>query len=229
MSTVFAIDTSGRTVGVCVRQGGNVLFCETLDEGLRHSVTLLPLVRRAFDACGLPVRDVDVFAVTAGPGSFTGLRIGMAMAKGLALPDGIPVAAVSTLEAVARAGGETGVVVPALDARRGEVYCAAFDMGTCKRLLPDMAVRPEELKNFLDPVRETVFFVGDGAEICYNNLGYGHISSRAGAALHIAAAVAAIGEELLGRGETVDANAARIGYLRLSQAERERAARMGHT
>ena len=225
MSTVFAIDTSGRTAGVCVWRDGDVLFCETLDDGLRHSVTLLPLVRRAFDACGLPVRGVDAFAVTAGPGSFTGLRIGMAMAKGLALPDGIPVAPVSTLEAVARASGETGVVLPALDARRGEVYCAAFDTRTHARLLPDTAAAPGDLRNFVHSVQETVFYVGDGAEICYNILGYGQISPRAGAGLHIAAAAADIGAAMLERGEVVDANAARIGYLRLSQAERERAAR----
>ncbi len=226
MSTIFALDASGRTAGVCVRQNGKVLFCKTLAEGLTHSETLLPLAKAAFAATGLTPCDVDAFAVTAGPGSFTGLRIGMALAKGLALPGNVPLAPVSTLRAVALASGEAGVVVPALDARRNEVYCMALNTATGRVLLPETAGPPTVLAGVLDDAPESVFFVGDGAQICYNTLKRGSVSSIAGAALHIAAGAAEIGEEMLAAGTCVPANEAAIRYLRLSQAERERAAKL---
>ena len=107
--------------------------------GLTHSETLLPMIDTALRTCGLTCADIGLYGVNAGPGSFTGLRIGLAAVKGLAFPGSVPCAPVSTLEALAASHVGTGTVLCALDARRGQVYAAAFDLATHARLLEDEA------------------------------------------------------------------------------------------
>lgn len=223
------------------------LFEETLHRGLTHSETLLPLIARAFTATGLTPADLDLIAVTAGPGSFTGLRIGLATAKGLSFPHGTPLAPVSTLEAVARAaaaqairnepplpsraeepllsraGEPPATILAALNARRGEVYWAAFSTQKgFSRLCEDTASPAEDACAFALSREGDILMVGDGAEICYNGVDCSRARLCSGAlgiargAVHAALAAAP------GAGAVPGENALPV-YLRLSQAERERA------
>lgn len=226
MNTIFALDASGQTAGVCVMQAGRMLFEQTLCEGLTHSETLLALAQRAFEQTGTSPATVSTYAVTIGPGSFTGLRIGLALVKGLALPYETPVSPVSTLKALATGCGHTGRVLCALNARRGEVYWAAFDCteDVC-RLTPDAAgpVADIEATGFLS--KGPVYLVGDGAEICYNAFMHRHDVEYAnegpwaiakGAALCALRSIAPL----------VSAADVHPSYLRESQAQRERALRL---
>ena len=224
--TVLAIDTSGPVAGCAVLAGGRILHLTAMNHGLTHSETIMPAVDEALEGAGLHCSDVDVFAAVAGPGSFTGVRIGVCAAKGLAHAVGKPCAAVHALEALAmNFYGFDGLCCPILDARRGQVYCAAFDMkdGMPRRALEDAA---QPLGEFLDrlPGDRRLVFVGDGVpvhgEAVKAVLGERAIIApphlrdlRADAACLIAAA----------RPETwVAASALRPIYLRAPQAVRER-------
>lgn len=203
------------------------LFDATLDEGLTHSETLLPLVQRAFAEGGLSPQDISLWAATTGPGSFTGLRIGLSLLKGLALPTGTPAAGVSTLEAVARASGLQGTVVAALDARRSEVYWAAFEGGaSLRRLTPDRAGPVTEIMNYIDLASTPVFFVGDGDKICYNtfNCYKGVEKPSAAPVFSVACGAAHVALRLQQLQQTIAPALLQPQYLRLSQAERQRAA-----
>ena len=171
--TFFGLDTAGRTVSAALLQDGQ-LVCESfLNTGLTHSETLMGLVDGAFRSAGLGPADVDVGGGCSGPGSFTGLRIGLAAVKGMAFPTGALCAPVSTLEALAQGcpGGE-GTVLTALDARRGQVYWAAFDLAPGHaRLAPDAAAPVTSLAAFIKNCKKPLFFVGDGAKLCYNEYG----------------------------------------------------------
>lgn len=164
--TVLAIDTSGPVAGCALLTEGRIAHLTVMNHGLTHSETIMPAVDAALSAAGLGCRDVDVFAAVAGPGSFTGVRIGVCAAKGLAHAAGKPCAAVHALEALAmNFYGFDGLCCPILDARRGQVYCAAFDMagGMPERALED-AARP--LEEFLArlPEGRRLAFVGDGVK-----------------------------------------------------------------
>ena len=142
----------------------NLIHLTAMNHGLTHSETIMPAVDAALEGAGLRCGDVDVFAAVAGPGSFTGVRIGVCAAKGLAHAVGKPCAAVHALEALAmNFYGFDGLCCPILDARRGQVYCAAFDMaeGMPRRVLADAAI---PLGDFLGrlPGDRRLAFVGDG-------------------------------------------------------------------
>ena len=127
---VLGMDSSAKTAGVAILRDGALLYESWLGTGFTHSETLLELTDAALRAVRITPAQVDVYAVTAGPGSFTGLRIGMALVKGLADANNTPCVPVSTLRALAAACDVPGLVVPAMDARRGEVYTAAFVKNT---------------------------------------------------------------------------------------------------
>ncbi len=227
MTPVVAIDSSGKTASVCVMQGTDILFEETLDQGLTHSETLLPLVDKALCACSLSLADVGKFAVTVGPGSFTGLRIGLALVKGLVLPFNTPVVPVPTLQAIAAdvfayQNQPEGILVPALDARRNEVYWAAYTLGSsCKQIVADTAGPVVSIPITVEAPEKPFYFAGDGAALCntilpeqfpkqqFHLLEQG-ISLSRGAALASATLQAA------------DPFFLAPSYLRLSQAERNR-------
>ena len=228
--TVLAIDTSGPVAGCAVLKGGRIVHQIAMNHGLTHSETIMPAVDAALEAAGLSCGDVDVFAAVAGPGSFTGVRIGVCAAKGLAHAVGKPCCAVHALEALAmNFVGFDGLCCPILDARRGQVYCAAFDTasGLPARALEDAA---EPLADFLMrlPGDRRLVFVGDGvpvhAQTITEALGERALIApanlrdlRADAACVLAAT----------RPETwVDAAALRPIYLRAPQAERERKKRV---
>ena len=178
--------------------------------------------------CGLTCADIDLFGVNAGPGSFTGLRIGLAAVKGLAFPRETLCAPVSTLEALAAAHTGEGTVLCALDARRAQVYSAAFDLATHTRLLDDDARAVADLAQFVENCKKPLFFVGDGASLCYNKYSSVPGVLQAPAALRggRAAAVALVAKQMAEAGKAVLPEALLPDYHRLSQAERERAERL---
>ena len=165
--TVLAIDTSGPVAGCAVLKDGRIVHQVAMNHGLTHSETIMPAVDEALERAGLTCADVDVFAAVAGPGSFTGVRIGVCAAKGLAHAVGKPCARVHALEALAmNFYGFDGLCCPILDARRGQVYCAAFDMagGMPERARPDAALPLAEFLATLPGGRRLVF-VGDGVPV----------------------------------------------------------------
>ena len=159
---ILAVDTAGKTAGVALMQDERLLYECYLDGGLTHSETLLPLIDHCFKLCGMTCADIDLFGVNAGPGSFTGLRIGLAAVKGLAFPRETLCAPVSTLEALAAAHVGEGTILCALDARRAQVYSAAFDLATHQRLMEDDARAVDDLADFAENCKKPLFFVGDG-------------------------------------------------------------------
>ena len=203
-----------------------------LHTGLTHSQTLLPMAQRLLADCGLTVRDLDLVAVAAGPGSFTGLRIGVAAAKGLAwAAQTSPAWACSTLEAMAwNLAGFSGQVCAAMDARRHQVYNARFQVdGTApQRLTPDRAIALEDLIEELKGETTPQLVVGDGAQLCWDALTAAGIPARLAPPnlrQQTAWGVARHALELARAGQTVPPEALVPVYHRLSQAERERLAR----
>lgn len=225
---ILAIDTAGKTAAVAVMRDDTLLYEMASNTGLTHSETLLPMVDTALKACGLTPAQLDLYAVTNGPGSFTGLRIGLAAVKGLAFPRETLCAPVSTLEALAAAHTGEGTVLCALDARRAQVYSAAFDLATHSRLLEDDARAVADLADFVENCKKPLFFVGDGASLCYNKYGSVPGVLQAPAALRggRAAAVALVAKQMAEAGKAVLPEALLPDYHRLSQAERERAERL---
>lgn len=225
---ILAVDTAGKTAGVAVMQDGRLLYECTLAAGLTHSETLMPLIDTALQLTGLTCADIDLYGVNAGPGSFTGLRIGLAAAKGLAFARNTPCAAVSTLEALAAGQVGEGTVVCALDARRAQVYWAAFDLATHTRLAEDDAAPVTALEDFVKNCKKPVFFVGDGAALCYNKYGElpGVIPVPAALTGPRAAGIALVAQRMADEGRTVPPAQLLPSYHRLSQAEWERAERL---
>ena len=171
---ILTIETSTPTERVAVVKDGSVLaeFTETVGRG--HTEKLLGAVEDVLSRSAVGLGDLDAVGVSIGPGRFSGLRVGLATAKGLAVASGIPVAPVETLAALAEsARPHSGLVCPMLDARRGEVYGALFRLGEAReRVLPDSAVGPAAM---LESVRsaaggETVLFLGSGASICRDDI-----------------------------------------------------------
>ena len=223
----FGLDSAGRTAAVGLMRDEELLYEAFLSAGHTHSETLMGLVDGAFKATGLSPADVDLWGVCTGPGSFTGLRIGLATVKGLALVHKAPCAAVSTPEALAwGCPAGNGTVLAALDARRGEVYWAAFDLESHARLTPDAASPVKELAQIVENCKKPLFFVGDGAALCYNEYGQaaGGLPCPPALGLCRGAGVCLAARAVNARNGAVPAAALAPSYLRLSQAERERAA-----
>ena len=180
------------------------------------------------EQCGLKPQDLDLIAVAAGPGSFTGLRIGVAAAKGLAWAAALPCAGCSTLAAMAWSlAGFQGEVCAAMDARRHQVYNARFQVnGTAPhRLTPDRAIALADLVKELEGTSVPQIVVGDGAQLCYDALtaaGISAILAPPNLRMQSAWGVARMGLELARTGQTVSPGELVPIYHRLSQAERER-------
>lgn len=226
---ILAIDTAGRSAAVAILQNDRLLYEQIGNTGLTHSETLLPMVDAALRAARLTCDEIDLYGVTNGPGSFTGLRIGLAAVKGLALPRQTPCCGVSTLAALAFGQVGQGTVIGAQDARRGQVYWAGFDLATHARLTPDAAAPVEALENFVAGCPKPLIFVGDGAALCYNRFGAvdGVLPCPPALQLLRGAGVALAAQAMAEAGEAVPPAALLPDYHRLSQAERERAAREG--
>lgn len=225
---ILALESSAKAASVAVSDGGAVVAQYFQASGLTHSRTLLAMAQDILKNLELKMSDVGGVAVSVGPGSFTGIRIGLAAAKGLAWGAGIPLCGVSTLEAMAHLCPRDDVVVcPVMDARRGQVYNARFSLcgGTLSRLTPDRAISLEELASEIKNDKIPHFLLGDGAVLCYNYLSENGIDSvLAPETIRLQSAwgvcLAAEGGDFVSPDDVVP------NYLRLSQAERERLARL---
>ena len=229
--TIFGLDSAGKTAGIAILRDSRLIYECYLATGHTHSETLLCLCKNAFDAAGLSPAEIDVFAAAAGPGSFTGLRIGVSAAKGLAWAKELPCCGVSTLAAMARTAADfQGLIIGAMDARRQQIYHALFrgENGRVLRVTQDCAISLEELASLMRDMPEEKLVVGDGAALCADYLSTAGIPCRMADEHHrmqSAVGVALCAEEMAARGETVTAQQLEPVYLRLSQAERERLSR----
>lgn len=225
---ILALESSATAASAALCEDEILLAQSFQNSGLTHSQTLLPMAEDMLTRCGIGLEQVDLIAVAVGPGSFTGLRIGVAAAKGLAWVRELPCAPCSTLESMAwNLAGFTGEVCCAMDARRGQIYNARFrvDGERLERLTPDRAITLEELAEELKGNEKMQLIVGDGADLCYNKLREKSIPARL-APPHLrmqsAWGVARAAVELIRLGLTVPGSQLNPIYHRLSQAERER-------
>lgn len=171
---ILAIDCCSSSCSAAVIDESKLLSLSLLDCGLGHSKTILVQIDQVLKNTGLTLRDMDYIATTVGPGSFTGIRIGVSTAKGLSQSTGIGLIPLSTMDALSysNTAPDGTVIACALDARRQQVYNALFEMREGKpcRLCEDRALAIEELGEELAQKGAPVLFVGDGAHLCYNAL-----------------------------------------------------------
>ena len=223
---ILAIDASALAASAALSEDGKLLGEFFLNVGLTHSATLMPMIDALLRYADVPIGSVDRFAVTNGPGSFTGVRIGVSTVKGLAMAQDKPCVGVSTLEATAYNFLQAdGIVCCAMDARCGQVYTALFrsEGGRMLRLLPDSAMAIEALGTLLETYTCPVTFVGDGAKLCFDAL-HAQLPDAALSPEHLRFPRASSVAQAVFRGDPAACSAAElsVSYLRLSQAERER-------
>lgn len=227
---ILALESSAKAASCAVLSDGIPLAQAWQATGLTHSRTLLPMVQDMLRSSELTLADMDAFAVAAGPGSFTGLRIGLATIKGLSWAADKPCIGVSTLEGMAQPLRHlNSIIVCAMDARRAQIYNAVFlaDGGTLTRLREDRAISLEDAAADIRELDGPITIVGDGAVLCYEyfkNVGIDCVLAPAHLRQQSAVGVAMAAENA-GIGAAVSAQDLAPVYLRLSQAERERLAR----
>ena len=224
---LLAFETSAKAASVALFDGEKLLGESYQNTGLTHSQTLMLMAEDLLKNLGAAVSDLTAVAVAAGPGSFTGVRIGVSAAKGLAWGREIPCYGVSTLEAMALGLGiHDGYILPTMDARRNQVYTALFSVenGMVSRLFEDSAIALSELKEKL-PKDKPIFLVGDGSTLTYNTL-IGDVPTLILPPEHKmhqrAVGVGLAANKAIADGDAGDAASLVPNYLRLSQAERER-------
>ena len=225
---ILALDSTALVASVALCRDEQPIASFTVKNGNTHSETLLPMVEAVLRSANATVDDVDLFACSTGPGSFTGVRIGTATVKGLAFGKNKPCIGISTLEALAQnLIPFQGIICPVMNARRGQVYNALFyvNQGKLERIAPDRAIALTDLAQELAALAEPIFLVGDGSVLTHKTLSQQlpllvlppeHKRHQRATGVAIAAA------QLLSAGETGDGAALQPNYLRLSQAERER-------
>ena len=226
---ILALDSTALVASVALCEDERLLGELVLNNGNTHSQTLLPMVEFILKQFALTLNEIDLFALSRGPGSFTGVRIGAATVKGLAFGTNKPCAGVSTLEALAYNLCVTdGLVCPVMNARRKQVYTALFRVnnGVLTRLMPDSAIAIAELDKRLSAYGEPVRLCGDGYDITMENLMHPILPTPERYRHQSAYAVAQIARMQYQKGQTVSDLALVPTYLRLSQAERERAERI---
>ena len=224
---ILALDSTATSMSVCLTEDEHLLSLHVANTGLTHSETLLPAIEHILAQTGCTVSDIDLFAFTAGPGSFTGVRIGAATVKGLALGKNKPCVEVSTLEALAyNLTGFDGIICPVMNARRSQVYTATFSTegGILTRLTPDRAISITELEDELIKIdTNALYLCGDGYDITKD--GFKKIKPNSTPELlryTNALSVAICAKKAFERGEAKDDETIMPSYLRPSQAERER-------
>lgn len=227
---LLAFETSAKAASVALFEGEKLLAEQYQNTGLTHSQTLLVMAQELLRQCDLTPRDVDAVAVAGGPGSFTGVRIGVAAAKGFAWGGELPIYGVSTLEAMARGLGiYDGYICCAMDARRNQVYNALFyvNQGVFDRVTPDRAIALEDLKNELKMLKKPIFLVGDGSVLCYNTLSEEVANLILPPEHKQHQRAVGVGLAALAAEKPDDPATLTPEYLRLSQAERERLEKKG--
>lgn len=227
---ILSLDSSALTASVALCEDERVLAEYTLNNGNTHSETLLPMVESVMTLFGITAKEIDLFAVSAGPGSFTGVRIGASTLKGLAFGLDTPCAEVSTLEALAyNLRLHKGLICPVMNARRSQVYTALFrsDGKSLTRLMPDSALAISELDEILSEYGEEICLCGDGYDITVKGMEKTALlfvpeEMRAQSAVSVAQVALANYKS----GVSCSDRELGVNYLRPSQAERERAERL---
>ena len=226
---ILAFDGTAKCASCAVLRDNVCLGEYNIDNGLTQSELLLPMAESLMKSLKLSFSDIDLYSTSVGPGSFTGVRIGAALVKGLAFGRDIPCAEVSTLEALAEnARGLRGIIVPAMDARRNQVYTAIFrcDGENMVRLTEDIAIAISDLGDMLKEYDgERIYITGDGYEVARRNLtamGINIEVTPIGMRNESAASVARVALRKYNEGKTISDKELAPTYLRLPQAERER-------
>ena len=223
---ILAIESSAKAASCCIAENGTLLAQYFQKSALTHSRTLLAMTEHMLSDLDMKISDIDGISVARGPGSFTGVRIGVAAAKGLAWGADKPVCGVSTLEAMAyHLSDREGLICPVMDARRSQVYNALFEGKTLNRLVPDRAIALDELAEEIKNSGKTVYLVGDGAGITlefFNKVGIEAALAPEPLLFQSAWGVAMAAEN----GEFISPDDLSPVYLRLSQAEREKLAKL---
>lgn len=225
----LAFDSVAKIASVALCDGERVLAEYSIDNGMTQSELLLPMAESILSSVGLSFSDVGLYACTTGPGSFTGVRIGVSLIKGLAFGKGVPCVSVSSLESLAEnAAGLRGVIVPVMDARRSQVYTAIFesDGENLTRVSEDMALPLTELSELLKKYEGTpIYLTGDGygvASSALTSLGIKLCNTPEGIRGQSAASCAKVAYRMYKNGKAVSDTELAPTYLRLPQAERER-------
>jgi tRNA threonylcarbamoyladenosine biosynthesis protein TsaB len=221
---ILAIDTSQKTVSVALLEDEIIRAEIFINTGVNHAEILLPTIERACETAGLRIGEIHLYALTIGPGAFTGLRIGASTVKGFALATGKPVVGVSTLEALAQNGeSSTRLICPMLNAQKQQVYTAAYRAKADGRLEQAADERVMNVEDLLDGFQEDVLFIGDGAAAHEKKI-RDALRERAffaaGHQQHVrAAAVGILGRRKYLDGDVLDLFRFTPRYLRLSEAE----------
>ncbi len=231
--TIIALDTSAKAASVCLAREDKIIGEFFINTSLTHSQTLVPMIEQLCKNSQTPLSEVEAVAINAGPGSFTGVRIGVAAAKGLAFERGLPCVSVSTLESMAyNLLGNDCVVCALMDARCSQVYNAMFRVTgeKAERLCDDRAIALSDLKLELTKYTEKVVLVGDGAEIGFKflenppgNVVLAPVNIRT----QTAASVALAAFKQIKQGGVLSPEALMPVYLRLPQAQRELNKKLG--
>lgn len=222
--TILSLDSTSVTASVAVTRDGITLAENFINNGLTHSQTLMPLVEKTLSESNMKIDDIDFFAVTNGPGSFTGVRIGISCVKGMADVLNKKCIPISTLEAIAEPlKDENAVVCAVMDARCNQVYTSLFDGG--KRLCEDKAILIDDLGNELKSYNKKIVFIGDGAKLCYEKLNDSlketELCDEKIRFIH-ASSIGRLAEGKIKNGEEPVTSVNLVPfYLRLPQAERE--------
>ena len=213
---ILGVDCSSKQGSVAIVRDEKPLYQCVYDSNMTHSQNLLGLIENAVTICGISKNDIDLFAVTLGPGSFTGLRIGLALVKGMAMALDKPCVGVSSLKAMAECVDLDGVVIPCFDARRGQVYCCITDGDTVVK--DDDCIMAADLEQFVNNCKKDIYFVGDGKDVCYNKFNqYNNVKNHS-----VLMPCIAYGACLLAKNMPQQTHfELSPSYLRLSQAERE--------
>ena len=228
---LIGIDSSGLVASVAIMEDNKLVAEYTVNNKKTHSQTLLPMLEEIVKNTGLDMSEIDAIAIASGPGSFTGLRIGAATAKGLGLALKKPIVPVSTVDALAyNMYGTDALICPIMDARRNQVYTGIYEFVSeecdMKVLKEACAVPIEEIVTVLNEIGKKVIFLGDGVPVFAEQLKtlmkVPYSFAPAHLALQKAGCVAGLGMEKFKAGFYEDAAMHSPEYLRLSQAERER-------
>ena len=226
---ILALDSSGLVATVAIVEDGQMIAEYTVNYKKTHSQTLLPMLDEIVKMTEMDLSTIDAIAVAGGPGSFTGLRIGSATAKGLGLALDKPLIHIPTVDGLAfNMFGSQGLICPMMDARRNQVYTGIYRFKQDFEIVePQMAIAVQELIEKLNEYGEKVTFLGDGVPVYQNQLEEGLTVEYCFAPAHMnrqrAAAVGTLGMKYYAEGKTETATEHQPDYLRLSQAERERA------
>lgn len=224
---ILSLDTSAKAASVSVVTEQKVLAEYSVNVNLTHSQTIMPMCENLLSCCGVSLEQIDYFAVSNGPGSFTGLRIGISAIKGMAYALQKPCVAVSTLEALSYNSSDfTGMICCVMDARCNQVYNAIYRHSPSEHncLVSDQAVSVQQLQQQLLSLAQPILLVGDGADLCYNeyqktipDIQLSGIANR----YQRASSVGLAAIQKIKNGQTLSASDLTPEYLRLPQAQRE--------